>query len=51
MHNQEIFEEKLHEVDWQDVLNSNSVHELFYHFYSKLMVVIPNIAPLEYVRI
>ena len=31
-YSKEIFEEKLHEVDWQDVLVSNSVHEAFYHF-------------------
>ena len=47
----EIFEEKLHEVDWQDVLDSNYVHEAFYHFKTKLMVVIDNIAPLKYVHI
>ena len=35
-----IFEEKLHEVDCQDVLDSTSVHEAIYHFNSKLMVVI-----------
>ena len=50
-YSKEIFEEKLHEVDWQDVLDSNSVHEAFYHFNSKLMVVIDNIAPLKYIRI
>ena len=50
-YSKEIFEEKLHEVDWQDVLGSNSVHEAFYHFNSKLMVVIDNIAPLKHVRI
>ena len=32
-------------------MDSNSVHEAFYHFNSKLMVVIANIAPLKYVRI
>ena len=50
-YSKEIFEEKLHEVDWQDVLDSNSVHEAFYQFNSKLMVVIDNIAPLKHVRI
>ena len=43
--------EKPHEVDWQDVLDSNSVHEAFYRFKYKLMIVIDNIAPLKYVRI
>jgi hypothetical protein len=29
-YSKEIFEEKLHEVDWQVVLDSNSVHEAFF---------------------
>ena len=50
-YSKEIFEEKLHEVNWQVVLDSNSVHEAFYLFKSKLMAVIDNIAPMNYVRV
>ena len=38
-YSKEIFEEKLHEVDWQVVLDSNYVHEAFYLFRSKPLLI------------